>query len=48
MSSLASEDYNQDYLYDQTDLHTDKDELLITLPKGKSGITFSRKEKRLL
>ena len=42
MSSLASEDYNQDYLYDQMDLHTDKDELLITLPKGKLSITFSR------
>ncbi len=42
MNSLASEDYNQDYLYDQMDLHTDKDELLITLPKGKLGITFSR------
>ena len=41
MNSLASEDYNQDYLYDQTDLHTDKDELLKLL-KGKLGITFSR------
>tara|TARA_Y100000389_G_C17470616_1_gene530273 strand:- start:7356 stop:7679 length:324 start_codon:yes stop_codon:yes gene_type:complete len=42
MNSLASEDYNQEYLYDQQDLHTDKDEISITLPKGKLGITLSR------
>ena len=35
MNSLASEDYNQEYLYDQQDLHTDKDEISIRLPKGK-------------
>tara|TARA_B100001758_G_C18265340_1_gene533266 strand:+ start:609 stop:932 length:324 start_codon:yes stop_codon:yes gene_type:complete len=42
MNSLASEDYNQEYLYDQQDLHTDKDEISIRLPKGRLGITFSR------
>lgn len=42
MNSLASEDYNQEYLYDQQDLHIDKDEISITLPKGKLGITLSR------
>ena len=42
MNSLASEDCNQEYLYDQLDLHTDKDEINIELPKGKLGITFTR------
>ena len=42
MSSLASEDCNQEYLYDQLDLHTDKDEICVELPKGKLGISFIR------
>jgi hypothetical protein len=42
MNSLASEDFNQDCLYDQMDLHTNKELITIKIPPGKLGITFSR------
>ena len=42
MNSLASEDYNQNSIDEQIDLHTSKELIKVDIPVGKLGITFTR------